>query len=119
MCGCRVQAPVADDRGSVHAFTLAPEQLRVTTAESFWAAAELTAESGVLSAPDLVSYTEAQAYEHSYPPVKHDGYLPEPTAISGGAFHVENRWAWCLFLFARPQPCGSACMLSLLCNTAV
>jgi hypothetical protein len=91
VCGCRVEQSVVDDSGTMHAFTLAPEQLRVTSKESFWAAVELTADSGVLSAPDLASYSEAQAYEHAYPPTRHDPFLPEPTAIGGGALHVENR----------------------------
>lgn len=37
---------------------------------------------GVLTAPDLAAYSEAQVYEHTYAPSTHDSYLPEPTGIS-------------------------------------
>ncbi|BDA41509.1 hypothetical protein COCOBI_02-2900 [Coccomyxa sp. Obi] len=57
------------------------DQLRVTTPKKFWAAVELTAERGALSAPALHSMSEEQKYDYTWPPQKHDDYLPEPTSL--------------------------------------
>ncbi|CAL8461766.1 g1297 [Coccomyxa elongata] len=65
-------------RGKVN---IRQDQLRVTTPKNFWAAVELTAERGALSAPALHSMTEEQKYGYTWPPHKHDEYLPEPASL--------------------------------------
>ena len=89
---CRVQQTILSEaaRGS-HAFRLQPEQLRVTSAESFWAAIELTADRGVLAGPLIANYSEAQAYELAHPPTTHDSYLPHPTGLTTPSLVVVNR----------------------------
>ena len=37
---------------------------------------------GVLTAPDLAAYSEAQVYEHTYAPSTHDSYLPPTGSTS-------------------------------------
>ena len=73
-----VEGPNAWRRGNVH---IRPDQLRVTTPKKFWAVVELTAERGALSAPAPHSMSEEQMWDYTWPPHKHDDYLPEPTSL--------------------------------------
>lgn len=57
------------------------DQLRLTTPKHFWAAVELTAERGALLAPALHNMSKEQKYDYTWPPHKHDEYLPEPASL--------------------------------------
>ncbi|KAK9909018.1 hypothetical protein WJX75_006097 [Coccomyxa subellipsoidea] len=48
----------------------------------------MTAERGVLSAPAVQNMSEGQIYDMTWPPSKHDDYLPEPTSLN--AVHTEG-----------------------------
>ena len=74
-----------------HAFRLQPQQLRVTSAESFWAAVELTADRGVLTGPLGANHSTTQAHELAHPPTSHDSYLLHPTGLGNPDLIVPNR----------------------------
>ena len=66
---------------------------------------------GVLTAPDLAAYGEAQAYERAYAPSTHDSYLPEPTGIGGADLSIENRRvAHVLHSAAQAAACRLLCI---------
>lgn len=69
-------------------FSIRQDQLRVTTPSTFWKVVEMTAERGVLSAPAVQNMSEGQIYDMTWPPSKHDDYLPEPTSLN--AVHTEG-----------------------------
>ena len=81
---CRVDLTVGE-HSAIHregSFSIRQDQLRVTTPSTFWKVVEMTAERGVLSAPAVEDMSEEQIYGMTWPPSKHDDYLPEPTSLN-------------------------------------